>query len=198
MRGKSCGMTDFEKRIRIDLEPHLSAADPREKISAYHDMPYALFRYDAEEEYPLRRELTMLTTRLTQKGKRVTRISLADCLLEAITSQRPLEDWYEAERSGSVEDTVSTITNILEHYAPLVDLVAKRMPADPDPRADVVLINRTGALFPVYRTFSLLEQLKGRVDVPTILFYPGDLDGASGLRFMGVLDAEHNYRPKIF
>ena len=72
------------------------------------------------------------------------------------------------------------------------------MPADPDPRSDVVLINRTGALFPVYRTFSLLEQLKGRVLVPTILFYPGDLDGASGLRFMGVLDAEHNYRPKIF
>ena len=24
------------------------------------------------------------------------------------------------------------------------------------------------------------------------------LDGAAGLRFMGVLDAEHNYRPKIF
>jgi hypothetical protein len=34
--------------------------------------------------------------------------------------------------------------------------------------------------------------------VPTILFYPGYLDGAAGLRFMGVLDAEHNYRPKIF
>ena len=34
--------------------------------------------------------------------------------------------------------------------------------------------------------------------VPTILFYPGHLDGAAGLCFMGVLDAEHNYRPKIF
>ena len=44
----------------------------------------------------------------------------------------------------------------------------------------------------------LLEQLKGRVTVPTVLFYPGDLDGAAGLRFMGVLAAEHNYRPKIF
>jgi hypothetical protein len=44
----------------------------------------------------------------------------------------------------------------------------------------------------------LLEQLKGRVHVPTVLFYPGALDGAAGLRFMGVLDAEHNYRPKIF
>jgi hypothetical protein len=191
-------MTDFEKRLRNDLEPLLSSPDPREKISAYHDMPYALFRYDPEQEFSLRREITMLTTRLTQKGKRVTRISLAQCLRAAITSERSLEDWYEAERGGTVEETVQTITNILEERAPLVDLVAKQMPAAPDPRADVVLINRTGALFPVYRTFSLLEQLKGRVFVPTILFYPGDLDGASGLRFMGVLDAEHNYRPKIF
>jgi hypothetical protein len=191
-------MTDFEKRLRNDLEPLLSSPDPREKISAYHDMPYALFRYDPEQEFSLRREITMLMTRLTQKGKRVTRISLAQCLHAAITSERSLEDWYQAERGGTVEETVQTITNILEERAPLVDLVAKQMPAAPDPRADVVLINRTGALFPVYRTFSLLEQLKGRVLVPTILFYPGDLDGASGLRFMGVLDAEHNYRPKIF
>ena len=39
---------------------------------------------------------------------------------------------------------------------------------------------------------------EGKVHVPAILFYPGVLDGAAGLRFMGVLDAEHNYRPKIF
>jgi hypothetical protein len=44
----------------------------------------------------------------------------------------------------------------------------------------------------------LLEQLKGRIQSPSVLFYPGTLDGASGLRFMGVLEAEHNYRPKIF
>jgi hypothetical protein len=191
-------MTKLEGRLRNDLEPILAGADPRDKISAYHDMPYALFRYDPEQEYPLRREVTMLETRLVQNGKRVTRISLAKCLFAAVASQRPLEDWYAAEKSTSVEEMIQTITNILESYAPLVDLVADRMPADPDPKKDVVFITRTGALFPVYRTFSLLEQLKGRVLVPTILFYPGDLDGAAGLRFMGVLDAEHNYRPKIF
>jgi hypothetical protein len=52
-------MTDFEKRLRNDLEPILVTSDPREKISAYHDMPYALFRYAPDQEYPLRRELTM-------------------------------------------------------------------------------------------------------------------------------------------
>ena len=40
--------------------------------------------------------------------------------------------------------------------------------------------------------------MKGKVTVPAVLFYPGELDGMTGLSFMGVLDPEHNYRPKIF
>lgn len=191
-------MSDLEQRIKGILEPILGLADPRPRLSAYHDMPYALFRYDPEEEFELRKQVTMLETRLTQKGKRVKRISLAECLDEAMRSQRPLEDWFAAEREQGVETIVDTIHSVLSEYAPLVELVAARLPDDPDPVRDLVFILRTGALFPVYRTFSLLEQLKGRVLVPMILFYPGYLDGASGLRFMGVLDAEHNYRPKIF
>ena len=186
------------KRLTEDLEPVLGLPDPRERISAYHDMPYALFRYSPEKEFELRRQVTLLETRLSQKGKRVWRISLAACLDEAMRQQRPLEDWFTAEREQGVETIVETVHAVLSEYTPLVDLVAARMPDDPNPVRDIVFIVRTGALFPVYRTFSLLEQLKGRVHVPTVLFYPGELDGAAGLRFMGVLDAEHNYRPKIF
>ena len=186
------------KRLTEDLEPVLALPDPRERISAYHDMPYALFRYSPEEEFELRKQVTLLETRLSQKGKRVWRISLAECLDEAMRQQRPLEDWFSAEREQGVDTIVETVHSVLSEYTPLVDLVAARMPEAPDPLRDVVFIVRTGALFPVYRTFSLLEQLKGRVHVPTVLFYPGELDGAAGLRFMGVLDAEHNYRPKIF
>jgi hypothetical protein len=191
-------MIEFERRLKQDLEPILALPDPRPRISAYHDMPYALFRYDPAEEFQLRKQISLLETRLNQKGKRVKRISLAECLDEAMKSQRPMEEWYAAERDMGTDTIVETIHAVLSEHAPLVDLVAKRMPEDPDPTQDVVFITRTGALFPVYRTFSLLEQLKGRVHVPTVLFYPGDLDGASGLRFMGVLAAEHNYRPKIF
>ncbi len=141
--------------------------------------------------------MTLLETRLSQKGKRVRRISLAACLDEAMRSQRPLEEWFTAEREQSVETVVETVHAVLSEYAPLVDLVAARMPEDLDPLRDLVFILRTGAIFPMYRTFSLLDQLKGRVQVATVLFYPGGLDGVAGLRFMGVLDAEHNYRPKI-
>jgi hypothetical protein len=191
-------MSELEQRIKTVLEPVLELPDPRQRISAYHDMPYALFHYDPEEEFALRKQVTMLETRLTQKGKRIKRILLAECLDEAMRSQRPLEEWFAAEREQGVETIVETVHAVLSEYKPLVDLVAAKMPQSPDPLRDIVFILRTGALFPVYRTFSLLEQLKGRVHVPTVLFFPGDRDGAAGLRFMGVLDAEHNYRPKIF
>lgn len=192
-------LTDpMRDRLTGDLEPILSLPDPRQKLSAYHDMPYALFHYPPEDEFPLRKEVTMLATRLSQRGKRVTRISLAECLDEAMRAERPLEEWAGIERQLGTEAVVETVHAVLSEYQPLVDLVAARLPEPGDPLRDVVFIMRTGALFPMYRTFSLLEQLKGRVGVPTVLFYPGGLDGAAGLRFMGVLDAEHNYRPKIF
>lgn len=191
-------MSDLVHRIKTSLEPILELADPRERISAYHDMPYALFRYEPEEEFDLRKQLSLLETRLSQKGKRVSRISLAQCLDEAMRSQRPLEDWFAAEREQGTETMVETVHSILSDDALLVDLVAMRMPDHPDPLRDVVFIQRAGALFPMYRVSALLEQLKGRITVPTVLFYPGTLDGAVGLRFMGVLAADPNYRPKIF
>src|SRR5712671_591078 len=117
-------MSDLEHRMKQSLEPILQLADPRERISAYHDMPYALFRYDPEEEFDLRRQITLLETRLAQKGKRVSRISLAQCLDEAMRSQRPLEDWILAEREQGTDTVVATVHSVLSEYAPLVDLVA--------------------------------------------------------------------------
>lgn len=188
----------MKSRIARDLEPVLSLADPRTKISAYHDMPYAIFRYDPGEEFELRHEVGMLVTRLETKNKRVTRVSLAECLDQAMRSVRPLEEWFAAERAMGTQTVVETVHNVLTEDASLVDLVAERLPKDQDPGRDIVFMTRTGSLFPVYRAHSLLEQLKGRITVPAVLFYPGTLDGPAGLKFMGVLDADSNYRPKIF
>ena len=59
-------MSDLMQRIKSSLEPMLELADPRERISAYHDMAYAISRYDPEEEFDLRKQVSLLETRLTQ------------------------------------------------------------------------------------------------------------------------------------
>ena len=190
---------DWSKRLKGALEPILALDDPRPKISAYHDMPYAIFRYPPAAEFALRRELAMLGTRLEQCGKRVTSVSLAECLQAALDAEGlDSAKLAEAEQQSGVSTMISTAHEILSDYQPLDKLVASRIPPNADPLRDVVFITRAGALFPMYRTSALLEQLKGMVTVPAVLFYPGELDGAAGLRFMGVLDAEHNYRPLIF
>ncbi|MFP5286695.1 MAG: BREX protein BrxB domain-containing protein, partial [Thermoanaerobaculia bacterium] len=176
----------------------LESPDPRERLSVYHDMPFAIFRYDPDEELELRKRIKDLKTNLENRGKRVHLISLAECLDSAMESERPLSEWFEVERDLGLPTMVETIHSILAEYRPLVELVAERLPRDADPLRDIVFLWRTGALFPVYRTFALLEQLKGHTQVPTILFYPGLAEGPAGLRFMGVLEAEHNYRAKIF
>ena len=192
-------MTDWLKRLKEQLEPVLRSPDPRPEISAYHDMPYAIFHYPPDAEFDLRQELALLRTRLEQAGKRVTTVSLAECLHTALEAEgMGTEALVEAEKSVGLDPTIETIHQILSEYQPLDELVARRIPPDPNPTHDVVFIVRAGALFPMYRTSSLLEQLKGKVIVPAVLYYPGELDGAAGLKFMGVLDAEHNYRPKIF
>ena len=192
-------MSDWKKRLVDQLEPVLQMPDPRPAISAYHDMPYAIFRYPPEDEFQIRQEVARLRTRLEQSGKRVTSISLAACMQDALSAEGlDPEALAQAEMSVGLDATVDTIHEVLSTQRPLDELVAARIPSDADAERDVVFIVRAGALFPVYRTSSLLEQLKGKVTVPAVLFYPGELDGAAGLRFMGVLDAEHNYRPKIY
>ena len=189
-------MSDLERRLKHILEPILELADPRGRISAYHDMPYALFRYEPDEEFELRKQITLLETRLTQKGKRVERISLAKCLDEAMRSQRPLEDWFAAEREQGTETIVETVTRSSRIRAPR----RSRGGAVPE------MLTRFATSFssahwrvvscvPHILVVRAAERARHRADG---LLYPGDLDGAAGLRFMGVLDAEHNYRPKIF
>jgi hypothetical protein len=190
---------NWKERLKQDLEPVLASPDPRGRLSAYHDMPYAIFHYPPDVEFDLRCELDLLATRLENAGKRITRISLAECLFNAIAAEGySAQDMLENEPVTGVQTMVDTIHNILGSSNPLVDLVAAQLPADQSPTKDVVLLSRTGALFPVYRSHALLEQMKGRLNVPAVLFYPGELDGPTGLSFMGALDPDPNYRPRIF
>ena len=194
-------MNPWRDDLRTKLEPILRERDAARQLcvkSGYHDLPYGILVYPPEQEFALRRELTLLRTRLHQAGKQVTTISLAECMTTALAAEGlDAAELAEAERGSSLPLAIETVFAVLSSYRPLDELVAERVPSDADPERDVVLLVRAGALYPLYRTYALLEQLKGRVSVPTVLMYPGDRVGPKGLSFMGVADPEHNYRPWI-
>jgi len=188
-------MSSLRDRIRM-LEEDLTA--PELRISAYHDMPFAIFHYDPGDELDMRTEIASLATRLRHDyGREVIEISLADLMFEALEKEVGLDRLFDGEISDGLERTVDTVHNVLTDLQPLDELIAERL-KDKDPKTTVVILGRTEALFPAFRTSALLENMRGKIRIPTILLYPGALEGTVGLRFMGVCEAEHNYRPKIY
>src|ERR1700752_606001 len=111
---------DWRSRLTDQLEPVLMQTDPRPQISAYHDMPYAIFRYSPEDEFAVRKEITLLRTRLEQAGKRVTVISLADCMRSALEQEGlDIAALAGAETSVGIGATIETVHEILSDYRPL-------------------------------------------------------------------------------
>ncbi len=182
------------------LDEDLTATPTR--ISAYHDLPFAILRYDAEEEWDLRREARRLAVRLNNAGKRVHTISLADLLWEAMEDCEGLDAVVELERERGFEVAQQQVTTYLSDpdWRPLPDILAERLEAL-DPERDVAFLVRASAMAPgLYPMSRLLDEMQGRTQVTTILFYPGTLEGTTGLRFMGLKSREAmgNYRVKIY
>ncbi len=70
-------MSDWRERLTADLELKLRVPDPRPLISAYHDMPYAIFRYPPEEEFAVRGEVRLLVDTFGARLARGLRLSLS-------------------------------------------------------------------------------------------------------------------------
>jgi hypothetical protein len=182
------------------LEADLKAVPPR--ISVYHDLPFAILRYAPPEEWTLRREARLLATRLNEAGKDVHVIPLADLLWQAIEDTEGLGVVVALERERGYVAAQEQVTTYLSDrdWCPLTDLLAQKL-APYDPATSIAFLTRVAAMAPgIYHMSKLLDQMQGKTRVTTILFYPGSIEGTTGLRFMDLKDREAlgNYRVKIY
>ena len=192
-------MSSLKERIEL-LENDLKAVPQR--ISVYHDLPFAILRYDPQEEWQLRREVRLMATRLEKAGRAVHTISMAALLWQAIADSEGLEAVVELERERGYIEAQEQITTYLsdQDWRTLADLLAERL-AGYDPDKTIAFLTRVAAMAPgIYHMSKLLDQMQGKTQVTTIMFYPGSLEGTTGLRFMDLKEREvlGNYRVKIY
>jgi len=200
---RGAGMKEWKRCLQQQLEPVLTAADSGAGLSTYTDMPFGIFLYPPEDEWELRGELRDLAIRLENAGKTVQRLSMAVMLEQAIQAAGlSMEEIADAEATLEQEMVRDTLRDVLSGKAagsvPLDELVAQAVDSSQPTSSHIVFLERVGALFDLHRPSALLENLRNRVLHPVVLFYPGQRDGPAGLRFMDELEADHNYRPKLF
>jgi len=119
-------MSSLEERIE-QLERDLTA-DPI-KISAYHDLPFAILRYHPEEEFNIRKWIALFATRLGNVGKKVHVISLARLMWKAIEGTEGIESIIQEERLLGFNRAQVTVSVILsdDAFMPLATMLEEEM-----------------------------------------------------------------------
>ena len=117
-------MSSLKERIEL-LESDLKAVPLR--ISVYHDLPFAILRYDPTDEWDLRREVKLLATRLEAIGKEVHEIRMSELLWRAIDETEGLDEVVGLERSRgylAAQDQVTTYLSDRD-WRPLAGLLVR-------------------------------------------------------------------------
>ena len=183
------------------------------RISTMRNYRFAIVQYEPSDELKLRGEVQRLTSELTANGWVVLSISLQRLLLDRVRAQG--EEWVERvidmERRMSATGPERALNYLKSKLAPLIEgpegisadcskIISDFAHAHPDQiDRTLALIGRAGALYPFFRSSALLRHLDGNTgNVPVVLLYPGERIGLTGLSFMGVLNSDNDYRPRIY
>lgn len=197
------GLLDLQRDL---LDP----GGPR--ISTMRNQRLALCLYPMAEEFALRRRVHDLSQALLRAGWIVRDLSLQHAVQTRLAA-RPAEARaaLEArERRLVVRDAPRALQYLCDQVTPVlegVDGVARVVAGEIQSLVDahpqqqdrtVVFLSRVWALYPFVRVSALLKHLAGKTHhVSVVVLYPGTRQG-EGLSLLGQLDADRDYRPRIY
>lgn len=188
-------------------------AESGPQISTMRNYRFAILPYDPVDEFKLRQLVRRLTDTLRAEGWSVLPISLQKLLLDRIrtTGTENVEALIAREKRLYDKDPERALAHLRDKIAPHIEgpegiaadvarLINDFADQNPD-RADrtLVLIGRAGSLYPFFRSSALLKHIDGKTrNIPVVLLYPGKRKDTTALSFMGELDADRDYRPRIY
>lgn len=183
------------------------------RISTMRNYRFAIVQYKPPEEFKLRQEVQRLSSDLVANGWMVLSLNLQQLLLDRVRAQG--DDWasrvVEMERRMAKIEPQRGLNYLKSKLTPLIEgpegiatdcsrIICSYVDRHPD-KVDrtLAVIGRAGALYPFFRSSALLRHLDGGTrNVPVVLLYPGERKGTTGLSFMGILNPDNDYRPRIY
>lgn len=200
----------------------LGGGGPR--ISTIRSYNFAILPYPPDQEFKLRAKIHTVATDLVAAGWQVKSIALQKLLFDRMRAESPdfvetliaTEKRYHAKAVAQTGNAAEpepepALRYLKDHIGELIEgpkgiaadvirEIETFCDANPD-HGDriVVFIGRAGALYPFFRTSALLRHLDGHTrNVPVVLLYPGARADVTALSFMGVLEPDRDYRPRIY
>lgn len=201
------GLDSAVSALEKDL---LAPGGPR--ISTMRNHNFAILLYLPKEEYRLRQRVRQMVHHLESDGWAVLSLALHELVFERMTAKLGAEGLqkmidfekrlFEMSPERALKDLQARFAEYVDGPEGLAKDVADRIAAfraehpDAEDRT-LVLLGRSGALYPFFRSSALLKHLGDRtLNTPVVLLYPGEQN--EGLSFMQQLVPDRDYRPRIY
>ena len=125
-------------------------------------------------------------------GFSLTVFDLYDVIIDILTSEGCLDQFFEFETIYGLEDSSGIISDLLrltEEENTIVRYICEHTPSDA-----IVFLTGVGKCYPILRSHNVLNNLHQSLDrVPVVMFYPGKYDGQALVLFDGIKD-DNYYR----
>jgi len=203
---------------------HDLLADGGPRISTIRSYNFAILPYPPDQEFKLRARIHGLASELVSGGWEVKSVALQKLLFDRLRAEGPefietliaTEKRYHAkavaltgnlaepEPEAALNYLTSHVGEVIEGPGGIAADIAREIATFCEEHPDkedrtVVFVGRAGALYPFFRTSALLRHLDGHTrNVPVVLLYPGARTDVTALSFMGVLQPDRDYRPRIY
>ncbi|MGL1103349.1 DUF1788 domain-containing protein [Vibrio parahaemolyticus] len=158
------------------------------------EIGFYIFDYPAEHEIIVREHIDFLTKKLASRseitGKRFASINLYEMVVELLKSRKLLDRAYKMQFEKGDDALFKALKGPLEQNR-FAEFIVKQANVL---ECDFIILHGLGSVWPIIRGHGLLNALHAKVgNVPTVMFYPGEYDGAT-LKPFGHIESNNYYR----
>ncbi|EHZ2755059.1 DUF1788 domain-containing protein [Vibrio alginolyticus] len=158
------------------------------------EIGFYIFDYPAEHEIIVREHIDFLTKKLASRseitGKRFACINLYEMVVELLKSRKLLDRAYKMQFEKGDDALFKALKGPLEQNR-FAEFIVKQANVL---ECDFIILHGLGSVWPIIRGHGLLNALHAKVgNVPTVMFYPGEYDGAT-LKPFGRIESNNYYR----
>ncbi|EJG0998763.1 DUF1788 domain-containing protein [Vibrio parahaemolyticus] len=158
------------------------------------EIGFYIFDYPAEHEIIVREHIDFLTKKLASRseitGKRFANINLFEMVVELLKSRKLLDRAYKMQFEKGDDALFKALKGPLEQNR-FAEFIVKQANVL---ECDFIILHGLGSVWPIIRGHGLLNALHAKVgNVPTVMFYPGEYDGAT-LKPFGRIESNNYYR----
>lgn len=158
------------------------------------EIGFYIFDYPAEFEVTVREHLAHVTKKMTTRGeisgRKFASINLFEMIIELLKSRKLLDLAYKMQKDRGDETLFKALKGPLEQNR-VAEFIVKQAKIE---ECDFIMLHGLGSVWPIVRGHGLLNALHAKVgNIPTVMFYPGEYDGAA-LKPFGRIESNNYYR----